>query len=64
MSLNHTVFIVEDIQNSPGKLYAIIENYEDAVAFAQAVTQEFNSSCSVTERTVFTGQPPVLGVNR
>lgn len=57
------VYLVEDRQNSPGKVYAIFAEMEDADAFADSLSEIKNIECSVIERSLIYGQPSVLGVN-
>lgn len=58
------IYLVEDVSNSPGKIYACFAHEADAKIFANL----FNSSQDVTEvevvpRTLFYGQAQTLGYN-
>ena len=58
------IYVVEDVGNSPGKIYAIFADEDDANRFHSAVSYELNTECIVVERTLFYGQPPVCGYNK
>jgi hypothetical protein len=53
-----TVWLVEDCHNSPGKIYAVFADEQDAENFAS-----FFEGAEAVERTLFYGQPPVCGYN-
>lgn len=53
------VYLVEDVGNSPGRIYAVLSNPEDALTFAE----QLDGEAAVIERTLFYGQPPVRGYN-
>jgi hypothetical protein len=52
------VYIVEDVGNSPGRIYAVFSKKEDAENFAS-----YFEAAEVVERTLFYGQPPYCGYN-
>lgn len=53
------VWLVEDSHNAPGRIYAVLHDEEDAIAFAELL----NEPCNVVPRTLFYGQPPNRGYN-
>lgn len=55
------IYLVENTENSPGKIYAIFADYEDALDFLHAA--ELEDECAVFERTLWHGQPPNKGMN-
>ncbi|MNE49663.1 hypothetical protein D3C80_1441990 [compost metagenome] len=57
------IYLVEDVGNSPGKIYACFARKTDAERFASAITGAMNTEAEVVQRTLFHGQPPVLGTN-
>lgn len=57
------VFVVEDELNSVGRIYAIFVSKSDAEHFAETINKNTVTEASVSERTVFYGQPPVIGFN-
>lgn len=57
------VYLIEDTGNSPGKIYAVMAHEEDAVNLACAIERKMNTDTVVNERTLFYGQPPILGYN-
>jgi hypothetical protein len=57
------IYVVEDIGNSPGKVYAVLASEEDAFKFAHSVEVGLNTEVLVEARTLFYGQPPVCGYN-
>lgn len=59
-----TVFFVEDIGKCPGRIWAVFASKDDAEKFAKCFTQAHEISTHVVERTVFYGQPHVLGFNK
>jgi len=52
------VFLVEDIGNSPGRIYAVFADKKDAENFAS-----YFEAAEVVPRTLFYGQPPYCGYN-
>ena len=57
------VYLVEDVGNSPGRIYAVLASLDDAERFASAVAYDKGTECNVVERTLFYGQPPYCGYN-
>lgn len=57
------VYLVEDIGNCPGRVYAVLASKEDAERFASAVAFDNHTECEVIPRTLFYGQPPHCGYN-
>lgn len=55
------VYLVEDVYENPGRIYAVFANEEDANDFAESLEREVD--CEVVPRTLFWGQPPVRGYN-
>ena len=55
------VYLVVDINNSPGKVLAVFADEEDAWDFIAASGLE--DDAGVGERTLFYGQPPNPGYN-
>ena len=56
------VYLVVDINNSPGRVLAVFADEEDAERFVDAARLwDFVEVC---ERTLFYGQPPHKGYNR
>ena len=55
------VYLVEDCGNSPGRIYAVMKNEEDAVTFAEETERWTGNSCQVVPRTLYRGQPPHPG---
>lgn len=53
------VYLVIDAGNSPGRVYAIMKDGDDAMRFANMLDEP----CTIEERTLFYGQPPVRGFN-
>lgn len=53
------VYLVEDVENAPGRIYAVFASETDAETFADMLDED----CAVFERTLFYGQPPVRGYN-
>ena len=58
------IYVVEDVGNSPGKIYAIFADKYDANMFHSAVSYARNTECIIVERTLFYYQPPVCGYNK
>jgi hypothetical protein len=59
-----TVYLVKDVGNSPGRIYAIFASEKDAEKFLLSLSiDNFNDSIAVVERTLFYGQPPNCGYN-
>jgi hypothetical protein len=58
------VYMVEDVGNSPGKVYAVFADKETADWFSSAVSYDNNTETLVVERTLFYGQPPICGYNK
>ena len=52
------VYMVEDVDNCPGRIYAVFARHVDALAFAW-----FFEGVIVVERTLYRGQPPYHGFN-
>lgn len=57
------VYLVEDVGNSPGLIYAVFADEEDAIHFCELIEYSKKTSCNVDERHVWYGQPNNLGVN-
>lgn len=56
------IYIVE---SGSGVIYAIFYEFNDAKNFKdQLNAQDKRRRCKVVSRTVFIGQPPILGFNR
>lgn len=53
------IYLVEDVANSPGKIYACFAKEKDAENFASF----FNGEAEVVPRTLFYGQPSFKGYN-
>lgn len=53
------VYLVEDTENAPGRIYAVFAEEQDALDFAAMCLAD----CIVVERTLFYGQPPHRGYN-
>lgn len=58
------VYLVEDCKNSPGKLYAIFADIDDATSFADSLEVVEKIHTVIVERTLHYGQPDVLGLNK
>lgn len=58
------VYLVEDVGNAPGRVYAVFAHEKDAKFHARAVESEFSTECEVVERTLIYGQAPILGYNQ
>ena len=56
------VYLVVDINNSPGRVLAVFADEEDAERFVDAA--QLWSVAEVCERTLFYGQPPEKGYNK
>lgn len=56
------VYLVEDISNAPGRIYAVFDDEETAGWFADAI-EDGVIQCQVVPRTLFYGQPPNRGYN-
>jgi hypothetical protein len=54
------VYLVEDVGNSPGRIYAVMADKEDAEDFASRLDE----CVEVVERTLFYGQPSNRGYNK
>jgi hypothetical protein len=54
------VYLVEDTGNSPGKIYAIFANEDDAISFKESLQPR---RVEVVERSLFYGQPDYRGIN-
>lgn len=57
------VFLVEDVGNSPGKIYAVFAEEDDADIFAEDMEAD-DWVVRVVPRTLYYGQPPFQGFNR
>jgi hypothetical protein len=57
------VYIVEDCENSPGKILAVFADRENAEIFAEWYAISTPSDAQVLVRTLWYGQPPRCGVN-
>ncbi|MNE80707.1 hypothetical protein D3C80_1773040 [compost metagenome] len=57
------VYLVEDVGNAPGRVYACFASREDAERFADAVSYARGTHAVVVERSLYYGQPPVSGYN-
>jgi hypothetical protein len=55
------VYLVEGQVNSPGRVFAIFADEENATAFIRAAGLE--TECDVVPRTLFYGQPSFAGYN-
>ena len=55
------IYLVENTENSPGKIYAIFADYKDALDFLYSA--ELEEECTIFERTLWHGQPPNKGMN-
>lgn len=51
------VYLVEDVHNAPGRIYAVFASKTDAENYATF----FNGAAVVVERTLYHGQPPRVG---
>lgn len=58
------VYLVTDSLNSPGYIYAVMANEEDAAWFAQQIEDELETRCMILERNVYYGQPSDIGYNK
>ena len=56
------VYLVVDINNSPGRVLAVFADEENAERFVDAA--RLWDVAEVCERTLFYGQPPRKGYNR
>lgn len=56
------VFLVEDVSNAPGRIYAVFADEEDANWFANAISDDV-IQCEVVTRTLQYGQPSIRGYN-
>ena len=54
------IYLVENIDNSPGRITAVFAKEEDAHLFADLLEEAH----TVVERTLFQGQPPIRGFNK
>ena len=54
------VHLVVDAYNSPGRVLAVFNHIEDAVAFGDLL----HDPAEIESRTIFWGQPPVCGYNQ
>ena len=57
------VYLVEDVGNAPGRIYAVMASEADAERFADAVAYSHGTMTQVVERTLYYGQPPIQGFN-
>lgn len=53
------VYLVEDCENAPGRIYAVFASEEDATEFADLLPM----ATDVTERKLWYGQPSNCGMN-
>lgn len=59
------IYLVEDVYNSPGRIYAIFAHREDAERFEESLNdKDGNGYCEIVERTLFYGQPEIKGFNQ
>lgn len=58
-----SIFLVEDIANSPGKIYFITKDQSSAWSVSNVISDMEGTECTVTERTLFDNEPPILGYN-
>ncbi len=59
------IYLVEDVGNSPGKIYACFASEVDAHTFADYMNSfgTTDTEVEVVERTLYYGQPPRGGYN-
>lgn len=53
------IYLVEDVGNSPGKIYAVLQNDVDAEQFSDMLEEDTR----VVERHLWYGQPGIQGMN-
>jgi hypothetical protein len=58
------IYLVENCENSPGKIMAIFAHKADAVIFADQLEKNDGEFYSVEERKLHHGQPERLGFNQ
>jgi len=56
------VYLIEDVGNSPGRIYAVFSKEKDAENFVSNLNL-FEDAVEIVERTLFHGKPPVYGYN-
>lgn len=57
------VYLVENVRNSSGKVYAVMADKEDAEMLADSIATLKGEDCKVIERTLFYSQPSNCGYN-
>jgi hypothetical protein len=57
------VYLVVNEENCPGRVLAVFADKNDAENFADSYFNR-EEGCDVVERTLFYGQPPVIGYNK
>ncbi len=60
--MSHTIYLVEDVADTPGRIYACFADDEDAEAFI--IASGLKDRAEVEARTLFYGQPPCRGYNK
>jgi hypothetical protein len=55
------VYLIEDCGNSPGRIYAVMADEDDALSMGDAIEAAKQTQCRVVERTVYYGQLPNRG---
>lgn len=60
--MSHTIYLVEDVADTPGRIYACFADDGDAEAFI--IASGLKDRAEVVARTLFYGQPPCQGYNK
>lgn len=58
------VYLVENNENTPGRIMAVFAHKEDACVFADLLEQDDGEFYSVETRELHYGQPSNLGFNK